>query len=174
MALQLFVRPWLFFSCLISYTVGRTSWTGDQPVARPLPAHTGQHKHRIKSRHPCLKWALDPRSQHMSGEDCSYLRPRGQRYQPLNTLYITNTLYHIALKDTVLQVSCKYEWLEAQHAVRMPNKGWVFKLKCENIGHTVRMENSGTVCASCAPFLSSEFHRLNISLYFLHCICGGV
>jgi hypothetical protein len=28
-----------FFSSLILYTVSRTSWTGDQPVARPLPTH---------------------------------------------------------------------------------------------------------------------------------------
>jgi hypothetical protein len=27
-----------FFRFLIFYTVGRTSWTGNQPVARPLPA----------------------------------------------------------------------------------------------------------------------------------------
>jgi hypothetical protein len=29
--------PGSFFSFLILYTAGRTSWTGDQPVARPLP-----------------------------------------------------------------------------------------------------------------------------------------
>jgi hypothetical protein len=28
-----------FFSFLILYTVGRTAWTGDQPVAGPLPTH---------------------------------------------------------------------------------------------------------------------------------------
>jgi hypothetical protein len=28
-----------FFSFLIFYTVGRIPWTGDHPVARPLPAH---------------------------------------------------------------------------------------------------------------------------------------
>jgi hypothetical protein len=28
-----------FFSFLVLYTVGRTPWTGDQPVAKPLPAH---------------------------------------------------------------------------------------------------------------------------------------
>jgi hypothetical protein len=28
-----------FFSFLILYTVGRTPWTRDQPVARPLPTH---------------------------------------------------------------------------------------------------------------------------------------
>jgi hypothetical protein len=41
MALQPFVGPWplLQFRNLF-YTVGRTPWTGDQPVARPLPAHS--------------------------------------------------------------------------------------------------------------------------------------
>jgi hypothetical protein len=29
----------IFFSFLILYTVCRTPWTGDQPVARPLPTH---------------------------------------------------------------------------------------------------------------------------------------
>jgi hypothetical protein len=28
-----------FFSFVILYTVGRTPWTGNQPVARPLPTH---------------------------------------------------------------------------------------------------------------------------------------
>jgi hypothetical protein len=28
-----------FFSFLILHTIGRTPWTGDQPVARPLPTH---------------------------------------------------------------------------------------------------------------------------------------
>jgi hypothetical protein len=28
-----------FFSLLILHTVGRTPWTGDQPVARTLPTH---------------------------------------------------------------------------------------------------------------------------------------
>jgi hypothetical protein len=40
MALQPFVGPWplLQFRKLF-YTDGRTPWTGDQPVARPLPTH---------------------------------------------------------------------------------------------------------------------------------------
>jgi hypothetical protein len=32
-----FAGPWLLFQFLNLYTVGRTLWTGDQPVARPLP-----------------------------------------------------------------------------------------------------------------------------------------
>jgi hypothetical protein len=39
MALQTFVGPWPLFQFLNLYTVGRTTWTGDQPVARPLPTH---------------------------------------------------------------------------------------------------------------------------------------
>jgi hypothetical protein len=62
------VGPWLLFQFVNLYTVGRTPWTGDQPVARSLPAHTGQHKHKINAhRHPCLKWDSNPRSQCLSG-----------------------------------------------------------------------------------------------------------
>jgi hypothetical protein len=40
MALQPFVGPWPLFQLLdLSYTAGRTPWTADQPVARPLPTH---------------------------------------------------------------------------------------------------------------------------------------
>jgi hypothetical protein len=54
--------PWLysplldlcrFFSFFISYKVGRTIWTGDQPVARPLPIHRTaqtQNKHTQTSK----------------------------------------------------------------------------------------------------------------------------
>jgi hypothetical protein len=39
MAVQLFFGPWPLFQFLNLYTVGRTPWTGDEPVARPLPTH---------------------------------------------------------------------------------------------------------------------------------------
>jgi hypothetical protein len=44
MALQSFDRSWQLFLFLILYTVGRTLWEGDQPVAMPL-----QQKHRDTS-----------------------------------------------------------------------------------------------------------------------------
>jgi hypothetical protein len=34
--------PYSSFSFVILYTVGWTPWTGDQPVARPLPTHRTQ------------------------------------------------------------------------------------------------------------------------------------
>jgi hypothetical protein len=49
-ALQSLVGPWLLFSFSIFYTVSRTPWTGDQPVARPLPAHKGQHKQNKRTQ----------------------------------------------------------------------------------------------------------------------------
>jgi hypothetical protein len=35
-----------FFSFLILYTVGRTPWTGDQPVTRSLPTHRTQTQNK--------------------------------------------------------------------------------------------------------------------------------
>jgi hypothetical protein len=43
-----------FFSFLILYTIGRTLWTGDQPVARLLPTHrtTQRQKKPIQTSMP--------------------------------------------------------------------------------------------------------------------------
>jgi hypothetical protein len=45
-ALQPFVGPCPLFQFLDPiYTVGRTPWTGDQPVARTLPTHRTTQTH---------------------------------------------------------------------------------------------------------------------------------
>jgi hypothetical protein len=63
----------------VLYTAGRTPWTGDQPVARPLPTH------RINARrHPC------PRSQ------CSSGRRRFVPYTP-RPLWSAQLNYTVAL-----------------------------------------------------------------------------
>jgi hypothetical protein len=67
MALQFFVEPWPLFSFLMLYTVGRTPWSSDQPVARPLPTNRAtQTENRRKHRHPRLQWDSNPRSQLLS------------------------------------------------------------------------------------------------------------
>jgi hypothetical protein len=49
------VKRFVSLQFLNSRTVGRISWTGDQPVERSLP-NTRHHKHRIVAdRHPCLE-----------------------------------------------------------------------------------------------------------------------
>jgi hypothetical protein len=47
--LLLLLLLWLYIHFLDPiYTVGRTPWTGDQPVTRSL-LYTGQHKYRINA-----------------------------------------------------------------------------------------------------------------------------
>jgi hypothetical protein len=63
-----------FFSFLILYTVCRTPWTGDQPVARPLPTRRiNAHNTDIHAFSGVL--THDPSVR--TGEDSSCLWPRG-------------------------------------------------------------------------------------------------
>jgi hypothetical protein len=68
---QSFIRQWLyssllgpalFFSLFISvYTDGRTPWTSDQHVARPLPTHRTTQTQNIHShKHTCLWVGFEP------------------------------------------------------------------------------------------------------------------
>jgi hypothetical protein len=73
MALQPFVGHWL----LILYTISRTPWIVDQPVARPLPTcitAQAQNKSTLY-RHPCFQLDSNPRSQ------CSSERSAGYPYE---------------------------------------------------------------------------------------------
>jgi hypothetical protein len=78
MALKLFVGPWPLFSFLILYTVGRTPWTEDQCVPRPLYLHTEQYKHRINAGwHPWLSSGTrthDPNFRASEDSSCHRLR----------------------------------------------------------------------------------------------------
>jgi hypothetical protein len=67
-----------FFSFLILYTVSRTPWTGDQPVARPLPTHRTQTQNkRTQYTHPCLRWDSTHDPSVRASIDSACLRPRG-------------------------------------------------------------------------------------------------
>jgi hypothetical protein len=77
MALQPFVGLWPLFSFLILYTVGRTPWTGDQSVARPLPTH---RETQTESKHTDIHVSSVIRTHDLrirAGEVGSCLRPRG-------------------------------------------------------------------------------------------------
>jgi hypothetical protein len=74
---------------LDNFTDGRTPWTGDQLVARPLPTHrTNAH------RHSCLEWDSKPRSQCSSGRRRFILRRRGHYDRP-----IVYSLHQILLNE---------------------------------------------------------------------------
>jgi hypothetical protein len=66
------------FSFLTLYTVGRTPWTGDQSVGRPLPTHrtTQTQNKRTQNIHALSGFRThDPRFR--MSEDSSCLRPHG-------------------------------------------------------------------------------------------------
>jgi hypothetical protein len=92
------------FGFLILYTVGRTPWTGDQSVARPLPAHrTAQTQNKltaidassgIRTHDPSVS----------AGEDSSCLRSRGHcdrpsySIAPKKKMKVSNTQHPLRIK----------------------------------------------------------------------------
>jgi hypothetical protein len=68
-ALQHFVGPWPLLQFLnLCYTDGRTPWTSDQPLSRPLPKYrTTETQNKPTRRHLCLELDSNPRSQCSSG-----------------------------------------------------------------------------------------------------------
>jgi hypothetical protein len=77
MAVQPFVGPWPLFQ-FRNPIYGRTPWTGDQPVARPLITHRTAHKHRIKAhRHHASSGFRYYDPSVGAGEDSSCFRPHG-------------------------------------------------------------------------------------------------
>jgi hypothetical protein len=73
MTLQSFLGPWPLFQFLNLCTVGRTLWTGDQPVARPLPTHRKTQLTDI----PTLTGIQTHDPSFRASEGSSCFRPRG-------------------------------------------------------------------------------------------------
>jgi hypothetical protein len=70
--------PWLLiFSLMIIFTDGRTPWTSDQLVARPLPKHGTTQTHTPNIHVLCWIRTHDPGFR--ASEDSAYLRPLGYR-----------------------------------------------------------------------------------------------
>jgi hypothetical protein len=80
--------PGRLFSFLILYTDCRTSWTSDQPVARPLPTHrTAQTQNKGTHRHLCFDWDSNP------GPHCS------SGFMPYTTRPLTSAAIYIIAAD---------------------------------------------------------------------------
>jgi hypothetical protein len=47
------------FTFLSLYTVGWTTWTGERPFKRPLPAHRKTQTQKKRDKHPCLWVGLE-------------------------------------------------------------------------------------------------------------------
>jgi hypothetical protein len=123
----------LFFS-LDLYTIGRTLWTSDRPVARPLPKHrttqtqNNAHTH-THTKQPCPKWDSNPRTQ----------RPRQRRqFMPQTARLPWPAIIHYRAEWCVCNAVHLYSggaWFEYQ-----PNY-WPFWLKSLDF-FSVLQENS--------------------------------
>jgi hypothetical protein len=69
-----------FFSFLILYTVGRTPWTEDQPVARQLPKHRTTRTQTKRTQTPIPRMGFEPTM--LAFEDSSCLRPAMSNWRP--------------------------------------------------------------------------------------------
>jgi hypothetical protein len=52
--------PWPLFQFLNLYIVGRTPWTGDQPVVRPLPTHRTTQTQNKRTQTPMSRVGYEP------------------------------------------------------------------------------------------------------------------
>jgi hypothetical protein len=94
MALQPFVGPWpLLQFVMFFYTNGRIPWTGNQPVARPVPTQrTAKHRNSTHThKEPCFLVGFKPTIPAFErAKTC--LRPRGHNdrseiFLPLSVCY---------------------------------------------------------------------------------------
>jgi hypothetical protein len=68
----------LFFSFLILYTVGRTPWTGNQPVSRILPKHSTAQTQNNRKEISMSRMGFETKIQAFERAKTVHLRPRGQ------------------------------------------------------------------------------------------------
>jgi hypothetical protein len=74
----------------------RQDFLDRQSARRKAATNTGQYKHRINAnKHPCLEWDSNPRSQHSSGRDVSWLRPRGHCDRQRLYTYTVNQVFDV-------------------------------------------------------------------------------
>jgi hypothetical protein len=91
------------FSFLVLYIVGRTPWTEDQPVARPLPTH---RKHEQNKR---TQTSMSGIRTHFPGvrvsEDSSCLRPCGHRDRRTSLIRFQMSRF-LSQSDTSVLMKC--------------------------------------------------------------------
>jgi hypothetical protein len=113
MALQPFVGPWPLLQFRNLYhTDGSTSWTGDQPVARPLPTHrTTQTQNKRTHRYPWLWVGLE------------LTIPALERAKTVDALERAGTVIG---DHNIRNFIINYEWEQAREPLTAtePSKAW--------------------------------------------------
>jgi hypothetical protein len=87
------------------YTVGKTPWTEDQPVSRPLPAHRTAQTQNKRTQTSMPKVGFEPTiSVFLAPEDSSCLRRRGhcdgQKWMYTFTILVLGTGWRLVVRFT--------------------------------------------------------------------------
>jgi hypothetical protein len=72
-----------FFQLINLYTVGRTPWTGDKPVARPLPTHRRSQTQNKRTQISMLRVGFETTIPVLQRADGSCLRPHSHCDRPV-------------------------------------------------------------------------------------------
>jgi hypothetical protein len=122
------VKRFVLLQSLNRDTIGRTPWTGDQPVTRPLPTQT-QYKHtdihtlcRIRTHDPSVR----------ASEDSTCLRPRGHcdlLYNAIEIYISTANLRSCKLYFSIQTQSQSHVTTDGQSASLSWNKAPIWDLR---------------------------------------------
>jgi hypothetical protein len=95
------------FSFLILYTVGRTPWTGDQPVARPLPAHRTAQTQNKRTQTSMPRVEYQPTTRVQASENISW--------QPAQPMWSAPDIYLTKFQESTLSGGL---WLPSYEVAR--------------------------------------------------------
>jgi hypothetical protein len=104
LSIYLSIYLWLYSPCVLwqlfqffnLHTVGRTPWTGDQPVARLLPTHrtTQTQNKRIQTSMPRVRF--EPTIPVFEREDSSCLRSSGYYHRRHSRIHISKAVENLS------------------------------------------------------------------------------
>jgi hypothetical protein len=95
-----------FFSFLILYTVGRTPWMGDQPVARSLPTHRKKQTQNKRIQISMHRMGFEPKTPVFKRAKTVHALDRAGHCDRL--LVITGNLSTVDHTPSLLQCSWKH------------------------------------------------------------------
>jgi hypothetical protein len=108
MALQPLWTLAAFFNFLISYTIGRTPWTEDQPVARPLPTHRTTQAQNKRTQTFIPRVGLEPTIPVFERANTGHALDRAATAIGTYTIYLSKIAAHASTQLPVILLSGQY------------------------------------------------------------------
>jgi hypothetical protein len=116
-----------YFQSLDLITVGKAPWTGEQPVARPLPTRrTTQTQNKRTYRYLCLEWDSNPRSQRSS----EWRQFMPQTARPPSWAYLTTSVQNFDREENSQRCETKWLWPVSRQSA-IPTFVWMYCRKCQ-------------------------------------------